>query len=606
MKKITPLIIAFVFGLKSYSQDIEKIKADIKKNKDDKEKINSRLSKLKSDLSELNKSNKSDTIKTILYDFKTKKYLNSNLIPIVGEPLIFKIQNINRLAYNVNITSTDVAIADVYFNPEIKKALEKDEQIQSKTEVVNSTTISNPEIKFSNIQNPSKTISESIFITNAKKIDEEQAKINNNNNLINDLKRITKISTDISEIQKQNLDQAKIDEIDKLSNEKDILEKKTLGKKIETLESENLVSEKEIEKINVGIIKTRTEINATFNKLHSTYKSLSVESQLLANIQSEYIEYRVLALNPLLRKNDYIKIKEENKFLNKIESSKIKINDFELKLINFYNDYNSAINDWSVLDVLDNDTRENVRNRYQTIKLLVDEINRNMDTKGMSNKLCRAVAIDNVLQNEKAYEMTSAPIQPQEDYVTFEVDIKNRDDKAQYEYNDERKFVYMEYTQGGVRFDFSTGVVFDFGNQTSNYELINSGTDKKQIIATSKNDFTPTLSGMFHTSFRRNGIWAFGLTLGASLNVETFQLNSLFPGISLLIGKKQKFVITAGPAFKLVDTLNSNYELNTDYNQANFTSNSALTSEQFKIGGFVGLTYNLTNGQKGTFKISDK
>lgn len=387
----------------------------------------------------------------------------------------------------------------------------------------------------------------------------------------------------------------------------EVLNKLTSVKKKNELETDNKKLEDEINNINKGNQKTRTDINETFNKLYKTYTELSRESQALNEILSEYIEFRVLALNPLLKIEDYKKVKTENNFLKNIEDSKKKIKGFELKLINFYNDYNSAMNNWSVLDQLTDDARENVRSRYQNIKILIDEINRNIDTKDLSNKLHRAIAIDKVLQNPKAYEMTSAPIQPQEDYVTFEVEIKNRDDKSHFDYNDERKFVYMEYTQGGVRFDFSTGVVFDFGNQVSNYELTNSEVvGKKQIISTSENDFTPTLSGMFHTSFRRNGIWAFGLTLGASLNVETFQLNSLFPGISLLIGKKQKFIITTGPAFKLVNTLNSNYELNKDYDQANFTSNSTLTSNQFKIGFFVGLTYNLTNGQKGTFKISDK
>jgi hypothetical protein len=631
MKKIAHLIIAFLFGLHGYSQETKTLKADIKKNQEEKKHLDQSIANYTKELTELHELNKSDTINTILYDFKTKKYLNSHLKPVVGESIIFKIQNINRLAYNIDIKSKDVAIADVYFNPEIKKALEKDDQTQPQQGSINSTLISNPDIKSSSIKGSNLTKDdENDFAAKATIIEKEKTKINENNNLIIDLNKINEINSKISKLEniktneiaklkekkdlpnssQDNLDrpineEPKNNEITTLEEEKRLLELVTSGKTIESITLENITSNKIINEYNVGKQKTRTEINDTFNKLHTIYKALSVLSQSLIYTQSEYAEYKVLALNPLLRKEDYLKIKKENKFLANIENSKKEINDFELKLINFYNNYNLAINNWSILDKLDTELRENVRNRYQTIKLLVDEINRNIDTKGLSNKLAKAVAIDNILQNNKAYEMTSSPIQPQEDYVTFEVEIKNRDDKSQYEYNDDRKFVYTEYTRGGIRFDFSTGVVFDFGNQTSTYELVNSGATNKKIIATSENDFTPTLAGMFHTSFRRCGIWSLGLTLGASLNVETFKLNSLFPGISLMIGQKQKFIITTGPAFKLVDTLKSNKELNIEYPATDFTPNSALTSEQFKIGFFVGLTYKLTNKQKGTFKISE-
>ena len=657
MKNITLLIVALVFGLKSYSQDTDKIKAEIKKNQKEKKQIDQSISDYTKELIKLNELNKSDSIKTILYDFKTKKYLNSNLIPKLGEPIIFKIKNINRLAYNIDIKSKDVAIADVYFNPEIKKALEKDEQTPTKSEVISSAIISNPDIKpknFSDSKN-SPQPSEEDFISNSKKIDNTVIKINKNKVLIAEYDELSKIDTiqsaielshenalitlrtkqteinkkiqtnksenileqqsnDLNEeINKINAALAAADSLYKIkiteinTKKTDLESKLSSVKKKSILEADNKKLEGDINNINDEKQKTRTEINETFNKLYTAYKTLSMESQELNNIQSEYLEFRVLALNPLLRsRTQYITQNSSNTFQINIKSHKDKINIFELQLISFYNDYNSAMHNWRILDELNNDSRENVRNRYQTIKFLVDEINRNIDTKGLSNRLSRAIAIDNVLQNDNAYEMSSSPIQPQEDYITFEVEIKNRDDKSHFEYNDERKFVYMEYAQGGIRFDFSSGVVFDFRNQTTNYELTNSGTTNKKIIATSKNDFTPTLAGMFHTSFRRNGIWAFGLTLGASLDVETFQLNSLFPGISLLIGKKQKFIITVGPAFKLVNTLNANYETNVDYDQANFTANSVLTSQQFKIGTFFGLTYNLTNTQKGTFKISDK
>jgi hypothetical protein len=602
MKKTTFLIL-ILFGLKSYGQTFEETKTKIDKNIAEKKDIDKILSKQKTELAELNDLNKSDSTKIIIYDFKTKKYLNSNIRPKVGEPLIFKIQNINRLAYNIHITSTDVAIADEYFNPEIKKALEKEGEQSQKSQIPRQpTTISKLNIT-----------DESFIGGKEKKI----SKILSESNIAFQEKTESLEKLEL-EIQKLKKEEHENDEKIKILDQKsstyttDFDSLNTI-KKQNAVDLNDKLKKIELLKLELNALKVKSseseimiEIHTTFNKLNKNYQQLYEVSQNLNNIEKKYLDFRRFALNPLLSCKEYQDAKYKP-FLTEIPNSENTINDFEVKLIQFYNEYNTAMNDWRLFDKLTSDTRESIRNRYENIKYAVDQINQSIDTKSLSSKLRRASAIHSVLQNPTAYEMSSSPIQPLEDYVTFEIEIKNRDDQSQYEYNDERKFVYMEYTQGGVRFDFSTGVVFDFGNQPTSYQLTDADVNNnKQIIGTSKNVFTPTLAGMFHTSFRRNGMWAFGLTLGASLNVETFQLNSLFPGISLLIGKKQKFVITTGPAFKQVETLKSNYETDTPYNEANLPSSSDLTSKQFKIGYFVGITYNLTKEQKGTFKISDK
>jgi hypothetical protein len=269
------------------------------------------------------------------------------------------------------------------------------------------------------------------------------------------------------------------------------------------------------------------------------------------------------------------------------------------------------MNNYKIMDKLEEAPKANLRSNYQQIKNEVDNIKMAYDKIDLSTKLLKVESIHIILRDGKAFETASAPIQPFEDYVTFEVDIKSRNTIQMSEYVDNSKFTYMEYTRGGVRFDFSTGVVFNFGGNNNEYEIKDviavedgANVNKKEIVLTSKNDFTPMLAGMFHTSFRRSGMWAIGLTLGASLNVETFQLNSLFPGVSILIGKKQKFILTAGPSFRQVDVLKDNYETDTLYPIGDFSDTSQLTSKQFKIGGFFGITYNLTQKQRGKFKIN--
>lgn len=96
-------------------------------------------------------------------------------------------------------------------------------------------------------------------------------------------------------------------------------------------------------------------------------------------------------------------------------------------------------------------------------------------------------------------------------------------------------------------------------------------------------------------------MFAFGFSLGASIDLTSLNLNSFFPGISLLIGKKEKTIFTVGPAFKKVNQIKSIYDTNTIYDTSIQVAD--ITSEQFKIGWFVGISYNLTSKQKSKIKV---
>lgn len=79
-------------------------------------------------------------------------------------------------------------------------------------------------------------------------------------------------------------------------------------------------------------------------------------------------------------------------------------------------------------------------------------------------------------------------------------------------------------------------------------------------------------------------------------------INSVFPGISLMIGRKEKIIFTAGPALKKVKFLSEKYETEKPYPAEDFKSEIA-TQSAFRIGAFVAVSYNLTKKQKSSFKI---
>jgi len=617
MKKLFILLL-FFGSVTVYCQEIDfkkqldDLKSSTAKNKADSKKIKDDLKKYAAQAAAIDSS----TTQMVIYDFKTKKYEKANLKPIVGEPLVFKIININRLSYEIEIKSTDVAIADENFAEE-KKIISNQ---NGNAGVLPSATAIN-EITSPNIDTTGVVKQEALSAQKEKDLKKEEEKkkgelsavveaINSKESSI-----AKKREEFITQFTKEKTDETTV--VDTLMVMIDASLAALKEEKDKLLQQKNDL-QKELEKIATqqGVIKM---INVTFEKLQNSYTKLFELNLSLYQLESKYQDFRCQAMNPLLDINSYHALKTPllADFFGGAQSANTKLlADFERELSFFYSNYNQAINNYDVLTLLTPVARENTLLKYKLVKNEVDKLQTQVKSLDLEAKFRKVMAMDKILSDPKGYEMASSPIQPLEDYVTFDIKIKHRDDKKQSEYTDDREFTYMEYTKGGVRFDFSTGVAFDFPLDKQDkddddyydaYSIVDdfdvNGNPVKRIVGTSRSVFTPTLAGMFHTSFRRSGIWAFGLTLGASLNVETFQLNSLFPGLSLLIGKKQKFIFTAGPAFKQMNILKKNYSINEDYTATELAAGTDLTSKQFKIGIFFSISYNLTQTQRAKFKI---
>jgi hypothetical protein len=619
MKK---LILTFVllFGFQVYAQEFKTEKKKLNKeletelNKDYNAIDHDKVKELRKKLASLN--NYIDTTKTVVYDFQKKEYTRSNVLPRVGEAIVFKIININRLAYDISIKSNDVAIVDEYFNDDIKsegRASNTMDNLRLATATLPIVSGVNKEgLKVNSSAEVAKADKTDRITELTKALKDKETEITLEKAAIIKSEETLKLITKEIELLlvDGNTNDAIVSEIAKKK-------KALLDEEIALMKKKDSLSQLENDKISITteLIDNKNTIEAadlTYETLKNEYKNILNQYSVLISNEMDYEEYRQFILNPLLNYKKYEeKVNDKNFIYYKLYKYRTNITDFEKSIAAFNSSFAIAMNNYKIMDKLEEAPKANLRSNYQQIKNEVDNIKMAYDKIDLSTKLLKVESIHIILRDGKAFETASAPIQPFEDYVTFEVDIKSRNTIQMSEYVDNSKFTYMEYTRGGVRFDFSTGVVFNFGGNNNEYEIKDviavedgANVNKKEIVLTSKNDFTPMLAGMFHTSFRRSGMWAIGLTLGASLNVETFQLNSLFPGVSILIGKKQKFILTAGPSFRQVDVLKDNYETDTLYPIGDFSDTSQLTSKQFKIGGFFGITYNLTQKQRGKFKIN--
>ncbi|KAF2519145.1 hypothetical protein E0W68_05075 [Flavobacterium salilacus subsp. salilacus] len=626
MKKII-LLLTLIVSCAMYAQDETMIKLNkktdslntaIKKAVKEKKSVKKVLDSIGKKAIKNSEMSYIDTTQTIIYNFKTKEYTKSNVHPRVGEPLVFKIKNINRLAYDIKIQSEDVAIADEYFNNEIKSIVSENKSSAS-SEIITEANIPSLDLNKDSFKNQTEedSVNQAILIKN--KIESLNLKLKSLEELRPKLVELYDIESLKDSLKSENLAQ----------------EEEIIKNRINTLLG---ITETDLDKIKTKLndeiestladieneqktLKTTNELYQklyqAFTNLINNYTTITKEYQRMVELERDYATFRTLALDPLLTKKKYIDNLENGIFISKNKLNQEKIVEYENLLNSFYTQYNIVYNDWNLMNELTKDAAENIRLKYQIIKNEVDKIKNAINPTELSKSYIKVMAMDKILRDDKCYEMASSPIQPQEDYVTFKVNITHRDKNDMAEYNDNREFTYMEYTKGGVRFDFSTGVVIDMGFDNEKYGLRNESyididgntVNGKQIVVTDRNRFSPNLAGMFHASLRGSRPLTFGLTLGASLNVETFQLNSIFPGVSVLWGKKQKFIFTTGPAFKLVKSLKENYQggfkNRTVYPETEFGDNFELTSDQYRIGWFFGITYNLTSKQKGKFKIDN-
>jgi hypothetical protein len=548
-----------------------------------------------------------------IYDFKTQKYITNELKPRHKQPVVLKIININKFANTVEILSSDIRVKDSFLDPDVivvSPILKEDKpaepinvpastdlKVQDSKENFGDEKIKNnlDEIKRLKIQieknNLQKTQKQNLFETNLNLISRSNAD------------KIELAKTPIESLNQENKDQiANLD--------------KTINKAIkDNLECRNAIDSLEI--VINNDTQTLNEYNGTLgkfkNQTNPLIKKYTRFYELLVGINrinAAYNSYIQFVINPNLTCEHYNNNKSICKILEEDRRNEYQrfIKDFDENYSEFIKQYNEVFNDNLFYEIVAKDPIYGnlVKLKFENMKKEVETLYNVVNVTELRKKLNNIEILDKILSEEDAYTVTSDPIQPLEDYVEFKVKIKQNNIMGNSVITQiPKNFSYIEYARGGARWDFSVGTVFDFGIKNQEFEIKPDAIKPStyQIIANNKSQYTPTIAGLLHTSFRSNSMFAFGFSLGASIDLTSLNLNSFFPGISLMIGKREKIIFTAGPSFKKVKQLKEIYETNKDYSGEMQVEN--VTTPQFKIGGFFGISYNLTNSQKSKIKLAN-
>lgn len=491
----------------------------------------------------------------VVYNFQKGIFESDNIKPEYGKPIVFKIKDINRIYYSPNIKG--VVGEDI------------DANIGSKPPAKSE----NSDVKAPNENNSSLAVSKRV-LNESKSVDKIQ---------ISDVNDVTIDDMGETKMVIKRLSQENINTTDKLYQ----IYKTKLSILSKNFQTYRYV----INKINSNYNNYLEKINSP-DLTHEIYKKLYDDSNL-----SKVEKNRQ---NPFETSSIIVAAKHENKYitLNQYFETKVEFKEF----LN-----SKEIQDvMSVLDETGNNVAsENIRKDIEEWKTYIAKTDEDITKMNLHQKLSYVEMINRILLNENSYEYVSEPIQAYGDYLSFEIDVKEKRklDNEYIIFNSNKKFSYKEFVRGGMRLDFGVGVSLDFGHKDEEYSINEDNVGNKFLLQSTKSDYYPKLVGLLHASKRSSTNTAFGFSLGTALDVANFDISSIYIGPSLLWGRSDKIIFTAGPSFKKIKQLNPQFEkyISQEALQPNFNLDDSKYVNNYKIGFFLSITYNLTNAQRGKF-----
>lgn len=562
----------------------------------------------------------------IEYDFKDGVYKKNNLKLKINTPVVFKITNINRLAYDVNIGSKDSILAETFIQDDVIAMDGRSKNDNSTIEVVKNAdgVITNPNVLGIEYIDDNDLIkqgstSNKIFtdlINGIPSINKLQTEIDIKKTQLNELKekqstyeekkgRLNRLLAESdSDVQQGEIDKLK-EEI--LKEEKFI---KNITQQINVKQDSIILFQKEIRtktnKLNEYVKKFNQDnlaVQTSFNKLKKSY-------DIIVQLKHTYQEVAAISHDPYLSKENYIKnhkahIEKKSQFILKnrdtLQFFKGYYNDFDVK-------YNYLKYNPSIKEILNYGGQIKLFSQADYLKELADGMNKDVNENKIIKMIKSLEILLSLLECDNTYEIVSAPIQPLRDVAIFDIHIVNKNDDSPI--TDKKKFRHREFTYGGARLDFSLGLGASYFVNTDVYELGSEDINKNGMIEREtkimkKSDYlaVPSLLGLATMSYRKTGYITFGASAGLGIDVVNgkIQLSNFFGGPTVLFGKFDRLFLTLGGSVRNVGQLKGGYRVGDVIPSGNNDIEDFIT-DKYKIGGFIALTYNLTKGARDNYK----
>ena len=211
------------------------------------------------------------------------------------------------------------------------------------------------------------------------------------------------------------------------------------------------------------------------------------------------------------------------------------------------------------------------------------------------------VTLQNALENSANFEVKSAPIQVDGDYVGFTFKIAPVQVNSLMPFETAQEFPIEIPARGGLKVDFGVGPAFSFGDNSRDNIYFFEPTSKKDTSVLKQrpnnNTISPGIAATMHVGPRNGTEWRPALMFGVGAGFQTMQdVNlSMYVGASVVCGKRERVMLSAGWSFLRVERLkDKEYTLDKEYLTSS-TSIANVTEKVFKSSGFLSISYNLTN-----------
>lgn len=548
----------------------------------------------------------------IEYDFSTGRYTKNNLRLRVNTPVVYRIKNINRLAYKIAIAAKDSILAETFIGEEPLSAdaaarsglLEAELRIVETGNFASGQGLGIESLVAQEDVRKERQDSAQRFISGLKEslaLNERQKE----KQLLLDKAREYKII-----IAGLDSDTTRLSDEQKKHEEERLVQKK---EELEKIEKEVRKLDREIDSA-LLVLKKQEEVLKKFVRdnlvLHESFYHLKASYQSLIRLQHSYGEIRTIADNPYLNKAYYLKNNKGT--VDSIRGQVIVLKEIVRDFGNRYNDVNIAYSHLKYNPYLSEmfTYGGNIKLFAQAdyFKELADKMNEEVGKIAVGTLLQKIEHLTTFLEEESTYTIESAPIQPLNDVAIFQISIKKNGDNHA-DISNERTFHHREFTYGGTRIDFSMGLAASYFWNTPVYELgssldVDAGGERTlQISKKADNLVVPSLLGLVTMSRRKTGYVAYGGSAGLGIDVVDgkIQLSNFFAGGTVLFGKFERIFLTAGCSFRNVGQLRNGYSID-DNIPGDAANIQTFISSKYKVGGFLALTYNLTKGAKDNYR----
>lgn len=246
---------------------------------------------------------------------------------------------------------------------------------------------------------------------------------------------------------------------------------------------------------------------------------------------------------------------------------------------------------------------KNTDEKINKIKTVLENISKMKDKLKDLEKIKPGAAIAEAYKKTVASEINKTvskyiPKKGGDEYL-LKVTIEKKENTGNCK-NEPASFTLPVYVEKGVKIDFSTGVVFNFGrnkffDQQYRYDSVYrpDGTisDSVRISKRTNNNLTQVSIGAFghvYTRIRRDV--NLGGLIGVSLSAD--QRVYYHFGLSALIGKNDRLAISTGVSVAKAKYLSTQYDEN-QVMKRSLAPTTIPVEDATRIGFFVGLSYNL-------------